>query len=268
MSPTLSILLLVLPQSGTLDQSSPMGSASFNAGISSNVWQAEIGTGLNGTLEGFDLEIQGAAGATLDVSVKLGTGWNIYSPVWSGTLTTNGTGTWEPVFVDVSSAQVQLWQNWVWVIEFNGNAGVTLRGEHVAPPGGPPYPFPLYLNGPGCFADCGWRIGFNTYIQQSTGGPILSLQSFCPNGATLYISGGTPLGQLAVVHGVSGSYVKPSNPCAGVILAIGNPTLALVIPLDNRGVRNVGFRPPPQLCGRTLQGVDLTTCRPSNTVVL
>jgi len=47
----------------------------------------------------------------------------------------------------------------VWEVQGDGS-GVNGRGSYIAPPGTPLYPESLYLNGPPCYADCGWRLGF------------------------------------------------------------------------------------------------------------
>jgi hypothetical protein len=266
---SLALLALLLPaQTGTLDQTCPMNNAWFNAGVGSLTWQIEIATGIAGTLEGFDIELQGATGATVDLDVIVGGGWNLGAPAWSGTLATAGTGTWEPMFVDVSSAGITLNAGDLWVIQVNGNAGVGIRGEYVAPPGTPPYPQPLYLNAPGCFADCGWRIGFNTYMLTGPSGPLLTKFGTCPGAIRLTFTNATPNGSVAVLYGAAGTFVKPTNPCMGLTLNIASPTLAGVIPMNAVGTGSLSFNAPAGACGRTVQGVDLATCLPSNPIVL
>lgn len=245
-----------------------MNNAWFNAGVNSLTWQIEIATGIPGTLEGFDLQIQGAAGATVDVSVIAGGGWNLGAPAWTGTLTAAGTGTWEPVFVDVSSAGIALNTGDLWVIQLNGNTGMGVRGEYVAPPGTPPYPQPLYLGGPGCFADCGWRIGFNTYMLSGPTPPRLGKTGTCPGPVTLSVTNATANASVAILYGLPGVFVKPSNPCMGLVLNIANPTLGGVIPTNGLGNASLSFNAPPAACGRTVQGVDLATCAPTNPIVL
>lgn len=253
-------------QTGTLDQSSPFGNAWFNGGTNVLVWQAEVACGVAGQLNGFELEIQGVAGATLDVSVKLGSGWNVGAPVFSSTLTSTGTGTWERVYVDTSAAGINLNTGSLFVIEMVGNTGMGIRGEYVAPPGTPPYPEELYLNGPGCFADCGWRIGFNTWMGQ--GGPSLSKTGTCPGPVTLTVTNATPGGPVAMLYGPAGSFTYNGSPCTGLTINISQPTLAGMINANGAGVANVSFNAPPGLCGRTIVGVDIRACAPTNTIIL
>ena len=60
-------------------------------------------------------------------------------------------------FVNATSAGIQLVPGTLFVIEMQGqNTGTGIQGTYVPPTsGGPAYAEPLFLNGPGCFADCG-----------------------------------------------------------------------------------------------------------------
>jgi len=74
------------------------------------------------------------------------------------------------MFVDVTSANILVAPGTDFVIEMQGlDTGTNMLGSYVDPASGPPlYPEPLFLNGPGCFAGCGWRIGFMSYVTNST----------------------------------------------------------------------------------------------------
>lgn len=267
----LTLLLLALPaQTGTLDQSSPRTNAWFNAGASSLTWQIEVATGVAGVLEGFTVEISGAtAGVAVDFDVIVGGGWTTNLPAWSGTvLTTVGGSAWEQHFVDVSSANISLNAGDLFVIQVTGSQGGGIRGEYIAPPGTPPYPQPLYLNGPGCFADCGWRIGFDTYMLGGPSGPQLAKNGSCPGPVTLSVSNATPGGTVAIVHGPAGSWTKPSGVCAGLTLAINPPTLGGFLTMNGSGAGSLSFNAPAGACGRTVQAVDVATCAATNAVIL
>ena len=253
-------------QTGTLDQSSPFGNAWFNGGTNVLVWQAEVATGIGGTLEGFEIEIQAAnVGSTVDLAIKVGAGWNTGTAAWTGTATNTLVNTWERVFLDTSAAGIVLNPGDLFVIEMTGNTGMGLHGEYVAPPGTPPYPEELYLNGPGCFADCGWRIGFNTYMLT---GPRLSKAGTCPGPITLTVTDATPNGNVAMIYGNAGTFTQNGNPCNGLTIPVSNPTLAGIIQANGSGVATVSFNAPPGICGKTVIGVDIQTCGPTNTITL
>ena len=95
----------------------------------------------------------------------MGPGWNT-GPVAFTTLLTKATSGNENVFVDCSAAGIAVSPGNPFVLEFVGNnTGAGINGSYVAPASGSPLYAPLlYLNGPGCFADCGWRLGFSSYV--------------------------------------------------------------------------------------------------------
>jgi hypothetical protein len=256
----------LLAQSGTADQSSPFGNAWFNGGSSGLTWQVEVACGTAGNLEGFELYLQGAAGATLDLDVKVGSGWNVSAPVWSGTLTTAGTGGWEHFFVDTSASNIALSVGSLFVIEMAGITGVGIQGQYNAPPATPPYPEELYLNGPGCFADCGWRIGFVTWMEQA--GPTLSKTGTCPGPVSLTVTDATPRGPVALLYGFPGSYTRGGGSCAGLTIGISQPTLAGIFNANVNGIASISFNSPPGLCGRSVIGIDLRSCTATNIITL
>jgi hypothetical protein len=190
-----------ISQTGALDQVSPYsgssGNAWFNVDAVSLTWQCQVRAGIPGVLEGFNLELDGNPGAQCDVTVRIGDGWNTTSSVFTTHLTKVATGH-EVVFVDTTSAAIALAVGDTFVIELLGNAtGCGVIGSYVDPNTGPAlYPEPLFLNGPGCYAGCGWRIGFETYMNGSSG-PT----AYCTSGTT-------------------------SNNCAASISANGNPNVA------------------------------------------
>ena len=201
----ISISPTTTAQTGTLDQVSTYSSAAnnswFNVDPPSLVWQAQVRCGHPGTLEGFNLKLDGPAGAQADVGVRIGDGWNTSAIVYTTQLTKLQTGH-EVVFVNTTSAGITLAVNDTFVIELQGNqTGCGVIGSYVDPNIGPPlYPEPLYLGGPGCFAGCGWRIGFETYML--TNSPPL-----------VYCTAGTS-----------------SSGCAASINASANPTVTYSAP--------------------------------------
>jgi hypothetical protein len=162
-------------QTGTLDQVSPNPgsgqSAWFNGDATSLTWQCEVKTGIAGQLEGVTISTtSGSAGQTVALRLIVGGGWNVGAPAFSTTVVKTQASA-EDIFVDMTSANITLNVNDLYVIELHGlGTGTGLAGSYTPPPGTPQYPQYLYLNGPGCFADCGWRIAFQTWMNGTGGG--------------------------------------------------------------------------------------------------
>lgn len=100
------------------------------------------------------------------------------------------------------------------------------------------------------------------------GGPVLAKTGTCPGPVTLSGSGLTPGSQMALLYGNAGSFTKPSGACAGLTLAISQPTLAAMLPVNGSGNATLAFNSPPAACGRTVQGVDVASCTATNALVL
>ncbi|MBC8327224.1 MAG: hypothetical protein H8E31_00585 [Planctomycetes bacterium] len=232
---------------GTLDQVSPFSNASFNGDAVSLTWQSDVRVGIAGLLEGFEIQCTGAVGANIDLSIRLGAGWNTGPVVWSGNYS-KATGSTEIGWLDTSGAGINLNVGDVFVIEWHGTGtGLWMVGSYVAPPGSPLYPEPLYLNAPGCFADCGWRLGFNTYM--GAGGPTLAVANLIAGGvATVSVSGATPGG--LVRHGYSLNGGGPTGTPFGNLLlsppykelpamtadGAGNASVSAPVPAGTTGV--------------------------------
>jgi len=259
-----------LGQTGTLDQQSPMTNASYNLNASSLTWQQQVRVGVAGQLEGFQLMIQGNAGAQFNARVRVGDGWNTGPIVYNQLHTKPGSGN-EIMFIDVTSANVMLNVGETFVIETQGNdTGAGLVGNYVAPPGNPLYPECLYLNAPGCFADGGWRHGFNSYMLVG-GGLNLSIgNGSCPGPMTFDLTGATPGGRVAFIHGrCNGQTTIPGNICPGTVLPVGGATLISIVTADGSGNASVGGNVPPAACRRIcLVALDITTCGVSNALGL
>ncbi len=171
-------------QTGALDQVSPFppggASASYNYDAPSLVWQQQVRAGLGGQLEGFELTLGGAVGSTFGVRLRLGDGWTLSPVVWSGTSAPASGAFGETQFFDVTAAGIALSAGDTFVIEIQGNgSGASGFGSYIAPPAAPLYAENLYLGGPGCFADCGWRLAFRTWMLGGIG------TSYCAGSASL-----------------------------------------------------------------------------------
>jgi hypothetical protein len=180
----LSLAAPIAAQTGQLDQVSPTPtgatSAGFNGDAASLVWQAQVRAGLAGQLEGFTLRLTGNAGATLETRLRMAAGWTTTTPAFQATVAKATAGT-EDVFVDVTGAGISVAPGQLFVIELQGTGtGTGINGSYVNPTSGPAlYPEPLFLGGPGCFVDCGWRIGFQTFVLAGSG------EAFCAGDGTL-----------------------------------------------------------------------------------
>lgn len=259
-------------QSGTLDQVSPFGSAapyggvaSFNFDASFLVWQAEVIAGMDGTLEGFQMEVTGPLGASANFAIHLGSPWQAGTPAWSGTVAKTTAGT-EIIWIDVSSANISLSTGDAYTIEAFGNSnGMWVTGSYEAPVN-TLYTPDLFINsslyGPE------WKIGFHTYML-GTVGFTLSITGTCPGSMAISVSGASVNGSVALAYGNAGSWTIPNGPCAGTVLDLaGVPTLAGFFNADAVGTLILAPNVPAGLCGKTLQAVDMTTCTVSNPVIL
>lgn len=156
-------------QTGIIDQISPAPtgsqSAGFNAGSAGLIWQSQVRVGMTGRLEGFDLSLSGPIASQVAVGLHLGNGWSSTPLLFQTIVSKNTLLNNEVLFVDATPANLDLTAGSTFVIEIFGIAGTPgLNGSYVAPPGAPLYPEPMFLNGGGCYGDCGWRIAFTTYM--------------------------------------------------------------------------------------------------------
>ena len=158
-----------LGQTGVIDQTSPYGSGPpqatgldlSSAGV---VWQQEIRAGLSGQLEGIQLRLFGPVGAQANLRLRQGAGWNTGAIAFTSVLTKQTVGT-EQFFVDCTSASIPQTSGALFVLELEGNgSGCGVFGTHTAPPAPALYPRFLFRNGPGCYADCGTRIAFRSFV--------------------------------------------------------------------------------------------------------
>ena len=200
-------------QTGVPDQVSPYGPIGFNGDAPSLVWQQEVQAGATGQLEGFELRLSGQIGSHVDVRIRMGGGWNTSPAVFTTTVWALGNSPPILVFVNCMSAGINLVPGTTFVIEFTGTGtGVWMSGTSVAPPGAPLYGPNLFLNGPGCYSNCGKRFTFTTYVI-----PMASL-AYCTAKLNalgcmpLIISSGTPSATATSGFTISASQVFNSQP--------------------------------------------------------
>ena len=111
------------------------------------------------------MAVQGPVGAEVQLSLRAGDGWNVGPVLWS-TLFTKTFAFVEVAEFDVSGLGLELAAGETFVIEAQGtDTGAELVGSYVNPlSGAPNYAEELFLSGPGCYDDCGWRMGFRTWM--------------------------------------------------------------------------------------------------------
>ena len=259
-------------QTGTLDQTSPFASdvstgngGHYNWDAPSLAWQAETVAGLAGQLEGFELEMNGDIGDSIDVAVLLGAGWQTSAPVWSGTYvkTTDDT---EIGWMDVTSASILLEVGDAYVIQITGTGTGTWGTGTYDFRGNPFYGPPVYLNG-ALYGD-EFRIGFRTWVLADPGLQLLHVGGSCGAMMHFQITGATTGGNVGVVRAFGlGSFTIPNGPCAGTTLGL-NATASLVAlqPADANGELLASAFVPPAACGLVyLQAIDVSSCALSPT---
>jgi len=187
-------------------------------------------------------------------------------PNAGGTQLATGTVLGNPgTYVDVFWPAVPVTPGNTYYIVFTSN----LQSMCVAGDTNDPYPDgQVYANaGYGSFPTFDYT--FRTWTGSGSG---LSLQvgGVCPN-LTLDITGGTPLGRLALASSTSlGSFSIPGgHACAGTSLALANPFLNAVLSLDSAGAVSYPVVIPAGACGRVfVQVVDLSSCATSSAIGL
>ena len=273
----LAALALAAPlaaQSGTLDQFSPFSSevggtsaqgASYNFSASTLTWQMESVAGIAGQLEGFELELIGAVGSSIDMAILLGPGWQAGTPVWTGSYA-KSTGNTEIAWIDVTSANIQLAAGDSYVIQVIGtDTGVNGTGSFESPVN-TQYGPPLFLNGN--LFNPEWRIGFHTYMLT---GPSLTASGACGGRMDFEVSGATPGGPVAFVWARGlGSYTIPNGGCAGLTLGLdATVRLGGFATADINGVAGLSTWVPTSACGLVYgQAVDVAGCVTTNVLAI
>ncbi len=155
---------------GALDQVSPASNAWFHT-YPGNVWQQQVRAGVGGVLDAFEVTVVGPLGSQVELRLRSGDGWSVGPVLWSALYTKTTAGLERPVF-DACSAGLVLAAGDTFVLEAEGNgSGLDLVGSYLHPSLGPAnYAEELFLDGPGCYLDCGWRIGFRTWMARAPAG--------------------------------------------------------------------------------------------------
>lgn len=165
--------LVARAQFGVIDQVSPAhppAPGMFVWMSGAGVDHQQVRAGRVGRLEGFQLQLYGIPGATTTVRIRMGTACTTSPAVFQGSITMSLNG-FEDIYVDVTSAQIDVVPGTLFVIETDGatNPPLTLIGNYMDPALGPPlYSQPLfYVAPPNCFAECCVRLAFTTWVLES-----------------------------------------------------------------------------------------------------
>jgi hypothetical protein len=157
-------------QVGTLDQIAPDLGSTFNLTSTALTWQQEVRSELGGLVTEVEVIVDGPAGATFGLRIRRGQGWNAADPHFTTSITLPVAGV-QSILVDVSAATIVLGDGDAMVIEMQGSGDfVFARGSYVSPAtGSRAYEHPLFLNAPGCYNDCGWRLAFRMFVDPAGG---------------------------------------------------------------------------------------------------
>ena len=201
---------------GVVDQFSPSNATWLLTDNPVNVWQQQVRVGIAGRLDAFELRVGGLTDSELTVRLRLGDGWNIGPVVWEGSYTKTVNND-EFVIFDVDHVGLHFLVGETFVIEAQGDGpSARIRGNHIDPAmGAPLYPEQLFLNGPGCYDDCAFRMRFKTWMNPSIGFNYC-LQSenstgaaalMTPSGSNSVLAndlvltvGPAPVGQIGIVY--------------------------------------------------------------------
>ena len=98
--------------------------------------------------------------------------------------------------------------------------------------------------------------------------PSLAVAGACPGTVRLTVSGATVCGDVEFACGAAGAFLKMNAPCEGTLLGITPPALTAMRTADGSGVAILVMNVSVALCGLSVQALDLTSCVPTNIVVL
>jgi hypothetical protein len=200
------------------------------------------------------LDATNFAGLTLDFwSANLGDELDDFDGVW---ISDDGTN-WYHVLVTYST--VFFWVHTT--VDLAPFASITQ---------GPFYLMFAQTDDYGFATDDGIGIDNVRLISNGPAGPALSKTGSCPGLLTLDLANCSANGNVAMLVGGAGSSVQsnPNRPCFGLTLNVSSPIVAGVLHCNGAGAASYTFNGPPSLCGRTVQGVDLSSCVATNTITL
>lgn len=98
--------------------------------------------------------------------------------------------------------------------------------------------------------------------------PTVTQTGVCPGVKTFTVTGATPLSNVVLVWGGAGTTVKTGAPCAGMIINVSNPNVAIIRLSSSGGIMVTGGNVPPALCGQRVCAIDVATCSSSAPIIL
>lgn len=262
-------------QTGNRDQKSPFGSEaglygataiSFDVSDPGKVWQIPWVAGVEGPLEGMQLECTGPIGASANVVVRKDQAWSTSPPLWSGQLSKLTSGT-EQIFLATSGVPQESGEFYVLEIVGDGS-GLSLTGT-TRDPFNTLYPLKPWLNQ--AQAPNQYLIGFETYVRW---GPQLKVTGSCGSMMTIEVTQTYPNTYVLFVwsHDLGSSF-NPYWICTNTRLDLAEPVrYGGWFYADAAGELTVTKTIPAQACGRVwVQAVASAVgsgCEPSNPVLL
>lgn len=155
---------------------------------------------------------------------------------------------------------------------FDGNGALIHASAPLAVPGpaGVPFAFAAAAIGSVQIQSQSWTWSpmLDDHVFVRGGAPTLARTGACPGATRLDLTFCTAHALVAVLHGPAGTFVQSGNPCSGMTLGLRRPTLAAILGTDGSGAASLTFNAPAGACGRTVQGVDVSSCTPTNALVL
>jgi len=96
----------------------------------------------------------------------------------------------------------------------------------------------------------------------------LTVLGSCPGALRVTVRNATPHGRIVIACGPAGAFVRTTPPCAGLQLSVTAPAHVRIARALAGGSAEANLQAGPGLCGLSVQAVDLTTCAPTNVIVL
>jgi len=96
----------------------------------------------------------------------------------------------------------------------------------------------------------------------------LELIGVCPGPIRIRVRHATSNGRIAILYGNVGAFIKTSPPCQGTTLGIFPPRLGAIILANGIGTADLSVNATSAFCGYSVQAVDMSTCIPTNIVLL